>query len=125
MPATTIETLTINGRRLTLKNLDKPFWPEEGITKGDIMEYYIKVWPFLAPTCGTVPSPSSATPTGSRQLFLPKELSRPCRGWSGVAVKTGGRVVYYVMANNLETLLWSINLGCIEVHPPTGHQGEP
>ena len=45
------------GRRtLRLSNLDKPFWPEEGITKGDLIAYYREVAPGSSPICATARS---------------------------------------------------------------------
>lgn len=124
MPTTTTETFMINGHQLILKNLDKPFWPEEGITKGDIMEYYIKVWPFLAPHLRDRPLSLVRYPEGIHgDYFYQKDFPDAPSWVERIAVKTGKRVIHYVMANNLETLLWSVNLGCIEVHPQlaTGH----
>ena len=42
MQVTQSKALTVNGHQVPVKNLDKLFWPEEGISKGQIMEYYIK-----------------------------------------------------------------------------------
>ena len=86
MSTTTIETLTINGHRLTLKNLDKPFWPEEGITKGDIAEYYIKSGSLLSPHLRTVPLPGPLPRRDPRRLFYQKNFPTPAVGGRG-AVK--------------------------------------
>ena len=42
-------TLTVAGREVRLTNLRKPFWPERGITKGDLIQYYADVAPVLLP----------------------------------------------------------------------------
>lgn len=112
------QTLTINGHKVPVKNLDKLFWPEEGITKAEIMEYYIKVWPYLAPHLKDRPLSLVRYPDGiNGEFFYQKNFPDAPEWVETVPIASDERVVHYAMANNLETLLWSVNLGCIEVHP--------
>ena len=49
IPAKGAEKVVVDGRTVQLTNLDKPFWPELGITKGDLIQYYADVAPLLLP----------------------------------------------------------------------------
>ena len=49
IPAAGAARLRVDGRDVQLTNLDKPFWPELGITKGDLIQYYADVAPLLLP----------------------------------------------------------------------------
>jgi len=123
---TTTQTLTVNGHDIPVKNLDKPFWPEEGITKGDIMEYYIKIWPLLAPHVHDRPLSLVRYPDGIHgDFFYQKDFPNAPPWVETFAVASEKRTVHYVTANNLETLIWSVNLGCIEVHPQLSTRRRP
>lgn len=126
MSYTITQTLTVNGHDIPVKNLDKPFWPEEGITKGHIMEYYIKIWPLLAPHLRDRPLSLVRYPDGiHNDFFYQKNFPNPPPWVETFAVTSEKRTVHYVMANNLETLIWSVNLGCIEIHPQLSTRHRP
>ena len=114
MPATLTQQLRINDHLIPVKNLDKIFWPPEGLTKGDVMEYYINIWPYLAPHLKDRPFSGALPGRNQRPVFLPERTSLPHPGSRRCPHE---RRINYVMANNLETLIWAVNLGCIEVHP--------
>jgi len=108
----------INGRPVLVKNLEKVFWPTDGYTKGDVMEYYIKVWPYLAPHLKDRPLSLVRYPEGiNGQFFYQKNFPKAPPWVERIPVPSAKRVIHYVMANNLETLVWAVNLGCIEMHP--------
>ena len=69
-----IETEIRSGKRvLKLSNLDKPFWPDEGITKGDLLAYYRDVAPVLVPHLKDRPFTMKRYPDGlERQVLLPE-----------------------------------------------------
>ncbi len=118
MPTAISQSLLINNHQIPVKNLDKPFWPADGFTKGDIMEFYISIWPYLAPHLKNRPLSLVRYPEGIEgQFFYQKNFSNPPAWVETIPVESEERVVNYVMANNLETLIWSVNLGCIEIHP--------
>ncbi|HHW11413.1 MAG TPA: DNA polymerase domain-containing protein [Firmicutes bacterium] len=118
MSTTNTQYLTVNGHQIPVKNLDKPFWPEDGYTKADVMAFYIKVWPYLAPHLKDRPLSLVRYPEGiNGQYFYQKNFPAAPPWVETIPIRSKTRVTHYVMANNLETLIWSINLGCIEVHP--------
>ncbi|HEY8343916.1 MAG TPA: non-homologous end-joining DNA ligase [Bacillota bacterium] len=118
MQVTQSKTLTVNGHQVPVKNLEKLFWPKERITKGQIMEYYIKIWPYLSRHIKDRPLSLVRYPEGIHGDFFYQKNFPDAPDWvEKIPIQSADRVIHYAMANNLESLLWSINLGCIEVHP--------
>lgn len=110
--------LRIGAYDVPVSNLDKPLWPGEGITKGDLLEYYINVWPWLGPHLLGRPVSLVRYPHGvSGECFYHKDFPDAPAWVERTAIRSEGRVVTYCMANNLATIVWSVNLGCVEVHP--------
>lgn len=111
-------TIKVNQSQITVKNLDKPFWPEEGYTKADIMKYYAEVWPYLQPHLANRPVSLVRYPEGiAGNFFYQKDVLDPPPWVATFPISSGDRIIRYALVNNLETLIWSVNLGCIEVHP--------
>ena len=114
--------LEVDGRELRLSNLDKVFWADEGYTKGDLLSYYRNVAPLLLPHLRDRPLTMKRMPDGitgphfyekTAPSHTPKWIPRcpvPSEG------STGG-VIGYLMVNDLPSLLYVANLGCIEMHP--------
>ena len=110
-------TLQINNYKVPVKNLNKKFWPE-GYTKADIMKYYIEVWPYLGPHLQNRPVSLVRYPEGIEgTFFYQKDVPNPPSWVQTIPLVSEERVIRYAMINNLETLIWAVNLGCIEVHP--------
>lgn len=124
LPATLTQQIQINGHLIPVKNLDKIFWPREGLTKGDVMEYYISIWPYLAPHLKDRPLSLVRYPEGiDGPYFYQKNFPDPPPWVETLPLASEDRIINYVMANNMETLVWAVNLGCIEVipgFPPAG-----
>lgn len=102
----------------TFSNLDKLFWPE-GITKGDLLDYYLKISPFIIPHLKNRPMVLNRHPNGILgehffQKQAPKELPDWIKTWS---VEHSERTVDYILVQDVHTLLYVINLGCIELNP--------
>ena len=111
-------TLTIDRQELRVTNLDKVFWPDDGYTKADVMNYYARVWPILAPHLRDRPLSLVRYPEGiAGAYFYQKDCPNAPEFVETVAIPAGDRVISYSMANNLPTLVWAINLGTIEIHP--------
>ena len=101
-------------RTLRLSNLDKVFWPEDGYTKGDLVGYYQDVWPWLAPYLRDRPVVLTRYPDGiTGKNFFQKNAP----GFTPEWVRTF-RIedTDYFICNDLETLLYVINSGCIPLH---------
>jgi len=101
-------------RTLRLSNLDKVFWPEDGYTKGDLVAYYQEIWPWLAPYLRDRPVVLTRYPDGiTGKSFFQKNAPGFTPDW----VRTF-RIedTDYFICNDLETLLYVINSGCIPLH---------
>ncbi|HTL11905.1 MAG TPA: non-homologous end-joining DNA ligase, partial [Bdellovibrionota bacterium] len=104
-----------------LTHLDKPYWKKEGITKGDLVEYYRAVSEFLLPHLHDRPMSLHRFPDGIEgQSFYQKDF----RGYKPRFLHThrlysesAKRSLDYVVCQNQETLLYLANLGCIEMNP--------
>jgi bifunctional non-homologous end joining protein LigD len=111
-------TLVVNKYHIPVKNLDKVFWPEEGFTKADLMKYYAAVWPLLKPHLTDRPVSLVRYPEGiTGNFFYQKDVPDPPVWVQTHPIESDERTINYALINNAETLIWSINLGCIEVHP--------
>ncbi|MGE5557198.1 MAG: non-homologous end-joining DNA ligase [Bacillota bacterium] len=113
-----IKFLSIDGHQIPVKNLDKIFWPGEGITKGDVMRFYAQIWPALAPHLLDRPLSLVRYPEGIKGNYFYQKNCPDAPVWvETVPIKSGERVLRYSVANNLAALIWGVNLGCIEIHP--------
>lgn len=104
---------------LVLTNLDKIYWPQEGITKGDIIEYYTKISQKLLPYLKDRPITLHRFPDGIEGTdFYQKDLSAAHPEWIKTCrISHHGKIDHYLLINDLESLLYAVNLGSIEIHP--------
>jgi bifunctional non-homologous end joining protein LigD len=104
---------------LVLTNLDKVFWPEEGYTKGDLLEYYKNVAPLILPYLTDRPESMKRYPNGiNGPHFFQKEAGEHIPSWlKTVTVPHEGKDVHYIVINDEKSLLYTINLGCIDLNP--------
>jgi len=112
-------------RSVRLSNLDKPFWPEERITKGDLLRYYRKVAPTLLPHLRGRPFTLKRYPDGWQgRPFFRRDATNYAPAWiERVAVRVTSRgspqqsrTIEVPVVNDELALLWMINTGCIECH---------
>jgi bifunctional non-homologous end joining protein LigD len=113
------------GRRvLRLSNLDKPFWPEEGITKGDLISYYREVAPVVLPHLRDRPFTMKRYPDGWQgkhffQKDAPSHMPKwiPTRAYRSTSRETRQkRTIRYPLVNDELALLWMANMGCIDLN---------
>jgi bifunctional non-homologous end joining protein LigD len=112
--------LSIAGRRLTLTNLQKPFWPELGITKGDLLRYYEAVSPWLLPHLRDRAMVMKRYPNGAAgPFFFMKRAPSPRPEWIETCSihHRSGNVIDFPIVSDLASLLWIVNLGCIDLNP--------
>jgi bifunctional non-homologous end joining protein LigD len=112
-------TLTIGGREVALTNLRKPFWPALGLTKGDLLRYYSDVAPALLPHLRDRAMVMRRYPNGAAgESFFMKRAPRVRPPWiETCAIEHGsGSVIDFPMVQDLASLLWTINLGCIDLN---------
>jgi bifunctional non-homologous end joining protein LigD len=110
------------GRELRLSNLDKVFWPEEGYTKGDLIAYYFNVAELILPYLRERPLTMKRMPDGIEgPFFYEKTAPSHTPEWIArcpvLSDDSKDGVIGYLMVNDLSTLLFVANLGCIEMHP--------
>jgi bifunctional non-homologous end joining protein LigD len=113
--------LEADGRELRLSNLDKVYWPDEGITKGDLLAYYWNVADLLLPYLHDRPLTMKRMPDGlAGEPFYEKQVPAHAPEWlptAAVPTEEDSRVVEFVLAQDRASLLYVVNLGCIEMHP--------
>jgi bifunctional non-homologous end joining protein LigD len=112
--------LDLGGRPVRLTNLDKPFWPELGIMKRDLLQYYADVAPVLLPHIEGRPMVMKRYPHGwSGEFFFMKRTPAHAPEWlETCAVEHGsGNVIDFPVPRHTADLLWLVNLGCIDLNP--------
>jgi bifunctional non-homologous end joining protein LigD len=112
-------------RVLKLSNLDKPFWPDEGITKGDLLAYYRAVAPTLVPHLKDRPFTMKRYPDGAYgKFFFQKDAPKHMPDWIPTVelmVSTREkprqrRKISAPLVNDELALLWMVNMGCIDLN---------
>ena len=115
-----IESTIRRGRHeLRLSNLDKPFWPEEGITKGDLLGYYRQVAPVLLPHLRGRPFTMRRYPDGAYgKAFFQKDAPKHMPEWIKTfeATVSPGKAVRFPLVDDELSLLWMVNMGCIDMN---------
>ena len=108
-------TLDIDSHRLKFTNLSKVFYPAEGYTKRDLLNYYDAVAPLILPHLMDRPLSLKRYPNGiAEDFFFQKEVAASFPKWLHTAVADGTR---FVIGNDRATLLFLVNLGCIDHNP--------
>ena len=111
--------LTVSGREVRLTNLDKLFWPERGITKGRLIQYYADVAPVLLPHIRDRAMVMKRYPHGAAgEFFFMKRAPVPRPSWIRICPIDHGseKVIDFPVIDDLPSLLWVINLGCIDLN---------
>ena len=107
-------------REVKFSNLDKVFWPEEGYTKGDLIEYYRSMGPWLLPYLKNRPVVLTRYPDGiNGKSFYQKDAPGFVPDWIQtipIWSEDTQRDIQYFVANDIETLVYLVNLGTIPLH---------
>lgn len=111
--------LDVEGRVLRLTSLNKVFFPEDGITKRDLLAYYASIADLILPFLRGRPLVLRRMPEGIRgELFYQQETGKTIASWiETVVIESGGRPVRHAVCNNLASLLWLTHLGSIDHNP--------
>jgi bifunctional non-homologous end joining protein LigD len=104
-----------------LTNLDKIFWPKEGITKGDLINYYKTMAPYILPHLKDRPQSLNRHPNGiTSGGFYQKDMTGHIPKWlktQRIYSESRDKSIDYVVCQDERSLLYIANLGCIEMNP--------
>jgi bifunctional non-homologous end joining protein LigD len=111
----------IDGHRLKFTNLAKVFYPDEGYTKRDVLNYYAGVADLILPHLKDRPLSLKRYPDGiGKEYFFQKDVTGKFEPWlrtETVASEHAGRPITYAFAQDRASLLYLVNLGCIDQNP--------
>ena len=114
-------TLKLGGAELTLSNLDKVMYPETGFTKGQVIEYYKNIAPYILPHIEDRPITMKRFPNGiDGEHFYEKEAPSHTPSWVKTFQVPSNRknsFINYILINDVAALAWSANLANLEIHP--------
>jgi bifunctional non-homologous end joining protein LigD len=131
-------TTDVDGREITLSNLDKVLFPDTGFTKGQLVDYYARIADVMLPHINDRPVTFRRYPDGvDGQSFFEKHAPRHAPEWlrtvtvASTASEGSGRTrsgkapssVEYAVVDDRASLVWSANLAAIELHVPLWHIG--
>ncbi|MES2592645.1 MAG: DNA ligase D [Bacteroidota bacterium] len=115
------KTITFGKIKVNVSNFDKVFWPEEGITKGDVINYYISISKYILPYLKDRPESLKRNPNGIKDFgFFHKDAGNQAPEWvksKPIFSESTNKDVDYILCNNQPTLTYLNNLGCIEINP--------
>lgn len=112
-------TLDFGDRAVRLTNLRKIFWKPLGITKRDLLQYYADISPWLLPHITDRAMVMKRYPNGAEgESFFMKQAPSPRPEWIEVCpIPHSAGVVNFPVVKDLASLLWLVNLGCIDLNP--------
>jgi len=111
--------VSVHGKTVKLTNLSKLFWPELGLTKADLLQYYADVSGALLPHLRDRAMVMKRYPHGaSGEFFFMKRVPNPHPEWLELCSieHASGNVIDFPMIQDLAALLWVVNLGCIDLN---------
>jgi bifunctional non-homologous end joining protein LigD len=115
------QVITINGHELKLTNLNKLYWKKEKFSKGDMINYYLRMEPFIMPYMVDRPQSLNRHPNGIEgPNFYQKDVKGKVPDWMQTHEdysESTNATVDYLVCSNEATLIYMANLGCIEMHP--------
>ena len=115
------ETMKVGKFDVNVTNRHKIFWPDEGYTKGDVIDYYDKISKYILPHLKNRPLSLKRNPNGIRdEGFYHKDAGENAPEYVDVYKvdsESSNKVIDYIVGNNKATLLYLANLGCIEINP--------
>ena len=112
-------SVQVAGRDVTVTNPDKVFFPKLGLTKGDLVDYYVKVAPAVLPHVERRVMQMLRYPNGvDGEFFYQKRVPMPHPDWleTFTIEFPSGRTADFPVVNDAAALAWIANLGCIDLH---------
>jgi bifunctional non-homologous end joining protein LigD len=128
VPAAARVEVDVDGRRLSLSNLDKVLYPAAGFTKGQVIDYYTRVAPVVLPHLRERPLTLKRYPNGvDGQYFYEKNCPSHRPDWvrtEAIWSRRNKAEVNYCVVEELATLVWLANLADLELHTSLSHASE-
>lgn len=112
--------LRLGDRQVSLTNLEKVFWKDPLVTKRDLLQYYADISPALLPHLADRAMVMKRYPDGAESdFFFQKQIPSPHPEWIPVcSIKhASANIVDFPVVQDLAGLLWTVNLGCIDLNP--------
>jgi bifunctional non-homologous end joining protein LigD len=119
-PTEDTQTKKVCGQTLKFNHVTKLYWPEDNITKGDMLNYYYKVGVYMMPYLKDRPMSLNRFPGGIHgQSFYQKNVTDKAPDWAKTFdhITDEGKVTKYLVGTDEASLLWMNSLGCIEINP--------
>jgi bifunctional non-homologous end joining protein LigD len=119
----------VDGRTLSLSNLDKVLYPRAGFTKGQVIDYYTRIAPVLLPHLADRALTLKRYPNGvEAPFFYEKNCPAHRPDWvrtATIPIRTDGRTIDFCVVDDLATLVWLANLADLELHPSLARVTDP
>jgi bifunctional non-homologous end joining protein LigD len=119
----------VDGRNLSLSNLDKVLYPRAGFTKGHVIDYYTRIAPAVLPHLRGRALTLKRYPNGvDQQYFYEKNCPSHAPEWvqrARIPIRTDGRTIDFCLAEDLPTLVWLANLADLELHTSLAKASDP
>ncbi len=113
--------VSVEGKEIELSNLDKVMYPNTGFTKGQVIDYYTRIAPYILPHLKDRPVTLKRYPDGvAAEHFYEKNAPSFTPPWIKtfpIPGENGDRTIRYILINDLATLVWLANLANLEIHP--------
>lgn len=111
----------IGTNTVSITNRKKIYWPDEGFTKGDVIDYYDQMTDYILPHLKGRPLSLKRNPNGIKDSgFYHKDAGENAPSFVDVfkvKSESNNKIIDYIVCNNKSTLLYVVNLGCIEINP--------
>jgi bifunctional non-homologous end joining protein LigD len=129
MPQPKRVEVDVLGRTLSLSNLDKVLYPVAGFTKGHVIDYYTRIAPYVLPHLQGRALTLKRYPNGvEAQYFYEKNAPSHRPKWvktATIPIRSDGRTIDFVLADDLPTLVWLANLADLELHTSLAKAADP
>ncbi|MET4637175.1 ATP-dependent DNA ligase [Mycetocola sp. 2940] len=119
------QAVTVDGRRITVTNLDKVMYPETGTTKADVLRYYAEIAAVMVPYTANRPATRKrwvhgvGTAEHPGDVFYQKNLDESAPGWvARRSIEHSGGPNEYPLVNDRATLVWLAQMSALEIHVP-------
>ncbi|MEX0966211.1 MAG: DNA ligase D [Bacteroidia bacterium] len=121
--------IIVGKQAVSISNTNKVYWPEEGYTKGNLVEYYHKMAEYIVPYLKDRPQSLHRHPDGiNGEAFYQKDMGTLPPSWIArykVPRNSADADINYMLVQDAASLLWMVNLGCIEINPWSSRVQQP